>query len=248
MVITNPPYQVFDPFCRIIYSQLSYILMVNGELPPACGRLRSKRFCMSKKQPKKIDPLEQLRIYQDRVQRLKDNELLKTGLGGGYKLTFSTMGESPTITVSQNEPRNDLLTGLLGIFRQFINNDEQINQYRVFNTLHLCLTDDYLRGELIKARANWSEIMESDGMSLVYNDKELTPLFLTDMWINDALHSEIKEPLKAAILRNMLPHERAPMRYKFFLCVTYACQIIGYVDHVITKALKEGLIDVTRYK
>jgi hypothetical protein len=203
---------------------------------------------MPKKQPTKIDPLEQLRKYNNRVQLLKDNELLKTGLGGGYRMTFSTMGESPAMTVSSNEPRSDLLIGLLGVFRQFINNDEQINQYKVFNTLHLCLTDDHLKGELIKARVDWSKIMKSDGMGLIYNGQELTPLFVTDMWINDALHSDIDEPLKAAILKNMLPHERAPMRHKFFTCIANACLVIGYVDFVIRKALKEGLIDVTKYK
>jgi hypothetical protein len=203
---------------------------------------------MSRKQPKKIDPLEQLRVYQDRVQRLWDNELSKTGLGGGYTMAWNTMGEKPTMTVSQEEPRSDLLTGFLGVFRQFINNNEQINQFKVFSTLQLCLTDEHLKGELIKARADWSKIMKTDGMTLVYNGKELDPLFLTDMWINDALHSDMQEPLKAAILKNMLPHERPPMRYKFFLCVTNACDIIAYVDFIITKALKEGLIDVTKYK
>jgi hypothetical protein len=203
---------------------------------------------MSKTQSKKIDPLEQLRKYGERVQRLKENELSKTGFGGGYKMTFSTMGQSPTMTVSQDEPRSDLLTGFLGVFRQFINEKEKINQYKIFKTLQLCLTDDYLKGELIKARGRWSEILKTDGMTLIYDGEELTPLFLTDMWINDALHSDINEPLKAAILKNMRPHERAPMRYKFFLCVERACRVIGYVDFVITKSLNEGLIDATKYK
>jgi hypothetical protein len=203
---------------------------------------------MSRKQPKKIDPIEQLRKYSHRVKLLQENELSKTGFGGGFKMTFNTMGDSPTMAVSQTEPRNDLLIGFLGVFRQFINDNEQINQYKIFNTLHQCLTDDYLKGELIKARASWTKIMKTDGMSITYNGHELTPLFVTDMWINDALHSDIDEPLKAAILKNMRPHERAPMRYKFFLCITNACLVIGYVDFVITKALDEELLDFTKIK
>ncbi len=158
------------------------------------------------------------------------------------------MGDKPEMTVSSNEPRSDLLIGFLGIFRQFVNDNEQINQYKVFNTLHQCLTDEHLKGELVKARAEWSEIMKADGMGLVYNGQELTPLFVTDMWINDALHSDIDEPLKAAILKNMLPHERAPMRYKFFLYLAKACRVIAYIDFVITKAFNEGLLNVTKYK
>ncbi|MEK6288069.1 MAG: hypothetical protein AABO57_20300 [Acidobacteriota bacterium] len=203
---------------------------------------------MSRKQPKKVDPLEQLHVYNDRVQRLKENELSTTGFGASFTLNFDNTGDNPSMTTTIQEPRRDLLTGFLGVFRQFINNNEQINQYKIFKTLHLCLTDEQLKSELVKARADWSRLMKGDGMSLIYNGKVLTPIFLTDMWINDALHSDIEEPEKEAILKHMLPHERGIMRVKFFNCVHNACRIIAYVDFVITKARAEGLIDVTRYR
>jgi hypothetical protein len=203
---------------------------------------------MSRKQQKKIDPTEQLRVYNDRVQRLRNNHLSTTGFGASFTWSFDNTGEQTETTVSLQEPRDDLLTGYLGVFRQFINNNEQINQYKIFNTLQVCLTDEHIKGELVKARAAWSEMLQSDGMTLTLNGKLLTPIFLTDMWINDSLHSDIEEADKEEILKIMEPAERGIMRMKFFQCVQNAYGIITFVDAVITMARNEGLIDVTRYK
>src|SRR5207253_1835816 len=113
---------------------------------------------------------------------------------------------------------------------------------------HLFLTDDFLKGELAKARKDWNTILKQDAMHLNYNGKVLTPLFITDMWINDAVHSYVSDPEKAAILKHMTDLEKAVMRPKFFTCIHKAIHIINYVNSVVSKALDEGLIDTSKTK
>lgn len=203
---------------------------------------------MSRRQQPVTDPIEQLRKYKERVEQMMDNELSKTGFDYGFEIHYSTMEDDPGITVKSKEPRADLLIGLLVIFRQFINNDEIIQQSKVYHTLKQCLTDEYLKGELEKAMKDWKRVMKEDGMSLIYNGKELTPLYLTEMWINDTVHSSVHDPERAAILKHMQPQDRAIMRAKFFTCLQGACRVLVYFHFVITKALDKGLLDTSKMK
>lgn len=200
---------------------------------------------MSRRQERELKPIEQLHIYKERVELLMENELSKTGFGGGCKITFT---REQGIEVESNEPRSDLLIGFLGVFRQFINNDEPIYQNKIFNLLQLYLTDEHLKGELIKARQSWDELMARDMMSYERNGKDYSPLFITDMWTKDALHSYIRDPEKAALLKQLLPAEKAILRTRFFNCITKACSVINYVYIVITKAFDEGLLDFSQNK
>jgi hypothetical protein len=193
-----------------------------------------------------MDPIEQLRLYRERANRLLENQLVKSGFDASSTIEFENTEAGPVLTVKMKEPPTELLTALLVVLRQFLNNDEPINQNRVFNTLELHLTDDSLRGELRKARKHWNEMLREDAMRLVYNEKELSPEFITDMWINDTVHSYIRDPQKAEILQHMLPHERAIMRAKFFACVNNAIQIVNFVQYAVSRALDEDLIDLTR--
>jgi hypothetical protein len=93
---------------------------------------------------------------------------------------------------------------------------------------------------------DWKQVMKTDGIQLIYNGKELSPLYVTDMWINDTVHSYIRDPEKEAMLKYMQPPERAIMRTKFFGCLHSAAQIIRYFHFVIRKALDEGLLDTSR--
>ena len=202
---------------------------------------------MSRRRPaRKIEPLERLRRYKERAKQLMDNELSKTGFDYGFKLHADAMGETYKLEVTSKEPRPDLLAGLLAISRQFINDDEPIHQSKVFHILQQGLTDDYLKGQLTKAMKVWKQVMKTDGIQLIYNGKELSPLYVTDMWINDTVHSYIRDPEKEAMLKHMQPYERAIMRTKFFECLQNAGQIIRYFHFVIRKALDEGLLDTSK--
>src|SRR5262249_4678958 len=103
---------------------------------------------MSRKQRRPIGPIERLEKFRKTAERLRETQLVKEGFEGSSVIHFDNTGEAPVLTVSMTEPRDDLMTGLLGVFRQFINPSESIFMDNVFNTLHQYLTDDFLRAEL----------------------------------------------------------------------------------------------------
>lgn len=177
---------------------------------------------MSGRQQREMEPEEQLRLFQDRAKKLLDNPLIQNGFDASSSIEMNNMNEDPVITVTMKEPPEVFMIALLTILRQFMNNDEPIYMNKIFNTLHQCLIDDFLKGELLKARQHWKQMLEQDTIKFIRDEKELTPHFLTDMWINDAVHSYIRDAEKAEVLRTMNPLEQAVMRGKFFACVNNA--------------------------
>lgn len=205
-----------------------------------------------------INPRDLLGLYADRAERLSRKRLARSESPYGTKLEFNTLGPIPYFAASSWEPDQDDLESYMGAFRQFFNQDEPIYQRKIYDLLYLCLTSEELRGYLIKSREAWQDALKGHGIitytlnnadgTPIVDKRILTPEYVTNLWINEALHSYAREAEKRIILKHILPHERMLTRTTMLQFINEASQQIAYTWRIIVAALKEGVLDYSRAK
>ena len=104
-----------------------------------------------------------------------------------------------TLPACRSSSRNDTRYQYFG---QFISNNEPVFLYKIYNLCQKHLINDKLKEYLIKSREAWKQAQKSTGIILKYNERELTPEYITDLWINGYyFHSDIN---KLHILNHLL--------------------------------------------
>lgn len=213
---------------------------------------------MARGQQPEIHPKDQLGLYLDRAEILRRTRLANTEFSYGVKYTWNCLSGPPSFNASSPpEPDSDDLRSYLVIFRQFFNNDEPIFQNKIYKLLDQCLTSGQLRDYLHQSRESWKRALREEGIpvnytlkgrdgSVLIDQKDLTPEFVTDLYINEAVHSYIRNEEKRLLLKYMLPHERLLTRTTMFQFLGAASQEIANTRFIITMALRESHLDFSK--
>jgi len=72
---------------------------------------------------------------------------------------------------------------------------------------------------------------------LIYNNRELTPKYITNLWINGYYFPS--DSAKFNTLKQLLPHETMIVRNQFLNFLLDATRQVLHVDNIIRMALKE---------
>lgn len=185
-----------------------------------------------------MDPLDQLRLYQARVHELTDTRLVRGGFNPGLTINFDRMNG---LQFASREPDSDDLRSFLLTFRMFMSDQEPVFLYRIYNLCHQHLRSEELKGYLVESRKAWTYAQKDGRGSLVFNDRTLTPEYITDLWINGIyFHSHER---KRAILLSLMPHERMLLRHHFLSFLVDGTRQVFYTANIINAAFKEGLFD-----
>lgn len=125
-------------------------------------------------------------------------------------------------------------------FRQFMAPNEAVHINHVLNICWKKLEpNNKLRDELIEARTSWRKALKNNGIGLVFNEQELSPERVADLWMNGHYFHNDDDKYKA--LENMLGYELAFVKAHFMEFLIQATNIIIYVGHLVAYALKNNL-------
>lgn len=186
-----------------------------------------------------MNVLEQFKLFRARVEQLSRTRLIRNGFNPGITIRWDRM---QGLRFESREPDEEDLRSFLLTFRQFVSDNEPVFLTRIYNLCQQYLTSDKLKGRLIKSREYWKQVQKNIGIKLVFNKRELTPEYVTDLWINGYYFHNDEN--KMSMLRRLLPHERMLVRNQFLNFLLHATQQIFYVRNIITVALKEGLLKI----
>ena len=179
---------------------------------------------------------EQLEMFSARVEQLRNTRLIRQGFNPAITISWDRM---KGLRFQSEEPDEETLRSFLLTFRQFVSNNEPVFLNRVYNLCQRHLSSDQLKGYLVESREAWRQAQRSSGIRLVINNEELTPEFVTDLWINGCyFHSD---PEKLSRLKQLLPHEGMLVRNQFLSYLVDATRQVIYLGNVVTIALHENL-------
>jgi hypothetical protein len=183
----------------------------------------------------KMNVYEQFLLFKARAEELRNTRLIRESFNPGITISWNRM---QGLRFKSREPNEESLRSFLLTFRQFILNDEPVFLYKVYNLCQKHLMSDKLKDYLSKSREIWKQEHKSAGIKLVYNEREFTPEYITDLWINGYyFHSDTN---KLCILNKLLPHERMLVKNQFLNFLLDATRQVLYVANIIKVALKEG--------
>lgn len=186
-----------------------------------------------------MNAINQLKLFRARAEELRNTRLIREGFNPGITINWNKM---QGLRFKSREPDEENLRSFLLTFRQFISNNEPVFLYKIYNLCQKHLINDKLKEYLIKSREAWKQAQKSTGIILKYNERELTPEYITDLWINGYyFHSDIN---KLHILNHLLPHERMLIKNQFLNFLLDAARQVIYVSNIINVALKEGLLKI----
>ncbi len=80
------------------------------------------------------------------------------------------------------------------------------------------------------------------GFRLVWNDGEVLPEKVFDLWINGVYFHN--DEAKRAFLGKIADHERLLVRHVFLSFLVDAARQLFYVGHIVKAALREGFVRV----
>ncbi len=186
-----------------------------------------------------MNAIEQLKLFKARSEELRNTRLIRNGFNPAISIQWNNM---QGLRFNSREPDEDDLRSFLITFRQFISAQEPVFLYSIYKLCQLHLISDELKGCLIKSREAWKKVQRNTGIKLTINGLELTPEYVTDLWINGYyFHNDSKKMFE---LKRLLPHESMLVRNHFLNFLVEATRQILYVSNIITIALKEGLLKI----
>ena len=184
-----------------------------------------------------MTPREQLERFLHRADELAGTRVVRAHFPTSLGLSFSASGGT---RVSLGQPDEEDLRSFLLTLRQFLSSDEPVFLFRIFNLCQQHITDPEMKRDLAEARGQWAASVKSDGISMTFDGKPITPEYVTDLWING--HYFHNDEGKARALREMAPLETLLSRQKFLGHLIAATQNVLYVANVLRAAMREGLL------
>ena len=186
-----------------------------------------------------MNAIEQLKLFNARSEELRNTRLIRNGFNPAISIQWNNM---QGLRFNSREPDEDDLRSFLITFRQFISVKEPVFLYIIYQLCQLHLISDELKGCLIKSREAWKKAQKNTGIKLTINGLELTPEYVTDLWINGYyFHNNSKKMFE---LKRLLPQESMLVRNHFLNFLVDATRQILYVSNIITIALKEDLFKI----
>lgn len=183
---------------------------------------------------------ERLDLFIGRAQELVNTRLVQSGgLDASLSLKFHYI-EGLSLTV-QN-PDEELLRSFLVTFRHFVSKDEPVFVPRVYNLLWMHLQADAIRLELAVSRKHWQDTSKVGGVDLIFDGARVSPDRLLDLWINGQyFHSDER---KRAAIEAMGPLGLPLARHGFLDRLVVATRHVIHLRNVIVRARSDGVLHV----
>ena len=177
---------------------------------------------------------EKLKLFVDKVNELRDTNLLKKGFDIRQNISWR---QGNAVEFSLKEPDEGEFRDYLVTFRRFVSNEDvQLN--RVFNICHRRLINNELKQQFSLLREAWSRIRRHSGLSLIMDGSEVTSEKLADIWLNGRyFHDDLEH---RELLDSLPPFILADLRFKFLNFVVEASRLIIYMGRAVDTALHDG--------
>ncbi len=184
--------------------------------------------------------LEKLQLFISRANELHDSRLLLNGFSATLKIKWD---HKTGLSHEISEPDEEDLRSFLLTFRHFVSNDEPVFLNKIYNFLHLSLTDDVLKDNLVESRKHVKQCQKTAGLQLDYNGEVISPEAILNMWINGHyFHND--EDLKKK-LDELVDSTLMIVRYNFLDFLIEVSKEILYVRDVIETAIADGKLATT---
>jgi hypothetical protein len=191
-----------------------------------------------------VVPRDQLECFLHLVERLGQKRLIKTaGLQPEFSFRFHHQHGA---MFAAREPDPEDLESYLLPFRQLLLQKEPASLGRINNILAQGLTNDELRSWLNESRHQWKRALQHGGMRLVIREKEITPEYATDLWIN-GYYFHTTQKLEE-LQRFTGPFEAILVRNRFLNHVYDATMYALNLRNIAMIAVREGHCDFARVK
>lgn len=180
---------------------------------------------------------DKLSLFNHKAEELKRTRLLKNGFNPSITIDYEKM---KGVRFDVHEPDEDDLRSFLILFRQFFLKNEPIFLNSIYTICHQNFTSQKIKEDLIEAKKIWKKSLKSFGLVYIFNGQELTPEYITDLWINGYYFHNDQE--KVALLKR-LRLVQPIVRYYFFHHLVEGTKQVLYLSNIITFARKEGLLN-----
>ena len=122
-----------------------------------------------------------LELFDRQVKELHSMKLLEKDRN--INLTISgKQGEAIKTEVMLFD--EEQIRSFLLAFRPLYMNNEDIYFYKVPNIVYQCLDTESAKEQLAKCRKDFSNILDRPSGQLIYNNQQLTPRRIIDLWFN----------------------------------------------------------------
>lgn len=197
---------------------------------------------MSRKKKKKAagQPEKQLELFVRRVRELGDLRLVQEKMGYNFSLSFDqVVGLESTLS----GPDEEALRSYLLTFRQFISPSEPVFINKIYNLCFEYLdSNNELRDYLLKSRQVWRSALDTGFMGLTFNEQQLSPKEVADLWINGFYFHNDND--KYERLSELLSSPAMPfVKANFYQLIITATRVIAYLGNFVDQALKQGYFD-----
>jgi hypothetical protein len=179
---------------------------------------------------------ERLELFVEKVNELANTNIAKKGFNVEYTIQG---GKDRSIESKLQQPDEADLKEYLVTFRQFISENEDIYLNRIFNICHQRIVNDEVKKHLAEARQIFEGMKQNNGLNIIVNNVQMTPLYITDMYINGKyFHSDIDYQTE---IDNMDLVTADVVRFEFVSYVESVTRIIVYVRGTISRAFEDNL-------
>ncbi len=130
-----------------------------------------------------MDTSEHFKLFVERAGELRNTRLVQSG-GPRMSLSMKWNHEDELLRIESTKPNEDDLKAFLLTFRQFFMDRDPVFLGRIFSLLQQWMTDDHLKGEVVKAREHWKACIKGAGIEVAVDDVRMTPEHVTKVMIN----------------------------------------------------------------
>lgn len=181
---------------------------------------------------------ELLRLFLNRVDELRSTRLVRNGYESG--ITMKWTEDTGTLNFQLLQPDEELFRSLLLTLRHFLLAKEPTYIYKIYNVCHRFIKNEQHKQYLSKSRTFLGESMKSTGIQLNIDEKQFSPDYIWDIYINGLYFHNDTEKMK--IINNLNYHERLLVKNELFGFVNSAVRQILYVGRIVALALDNNEI------
>ncbi len=179
---------------------------------------------------------EKLELFVNRIDELRETRLAKSGFKIGRKI-HGELGQPVEYTLEQPDEAD--LKKYLMTFRHFIAQEEDIFLFRIFGICHRKLIVNEVKQDLIQKREWLKQIEQHNWMPLEMNGHKVTPLQVTDMYLNGKyFHNDLGHQ---QFLDSLPPFIAQELRYRFLDFVVNTSRIALHMRTAVNHAFEENL-------
>lgn len=182
---------------------------------------------------------EKLELFIHKVDDLHRTRLAKTGFQVQFQYNIQ-IDREPLLESNLNQPDELDFMAYLSIFRHFISEKEDVFLSHILNICSLRLTSDVMKQNVAHLRESYKQVKQHNGMHLIVNGRQLTPLQVTDIYINGKyFHNDLEYQQQ---LDSLNPFKSNLLRSRFLNFVINTSKIIDVTQSGVDHALQDGLL------